>query len=91
LLENDQVRVLDIIVEPGAREPVHAHCRPGVAYTMYEGKYRDYDAQGKLVSEGKDSPPESQFPKTSWAGPIAHSYENLDTKPMRLLLVELKR
>ena len=92
LLENDRVRVLEITVAPGTREPVHAHCLPGVAYVMYEGKYRDYDDQGKLLSEGKESPSESQFPMTSWTEPVApHSYENIDTRPMRSVHIELKR
>ena len=91
LLENERVRVLEITVAPGEREPVHAHCLPGVSYVMYEGKYRDYDAQGKLLSEGKESPPESQFPTTSWTEPVApHSFENLDTKPVRSLHIEFK-
>ena len=92
LLENDRVRVVEITVAPGEREPVHAHCLPGVAYVMYEGKYRDYDGQGKLLSEGKESPPESQFPMTSWTEPVPpHSYENVDTKPMRSVHIELKQ
>jgi len=92
LLENERVRVVEITVAPGEREPVHAHCLPGVAYVMYEGKYRDYDAQGKLQSEGNESPPESQFPMTSWTEPVApHSYENVDTKTMRSLHIEFKR
>lgn len=92
LLENERVRVLEITVAPGEREPVHAHCLPSVAYVMYEGKYREYDAQGKLMSEGKESPPESQFPTTSWTEPLApHSFENLDTKPVRSLHIELKQ
>jgi hypothetical protein len=91
LLENDRVRVLEITVAPGEREPVHAHCLPSVSYVMYEGKYRDYDGQGNLLSEGKESPPESQFPMTSWSEPVApHSFENLDTKPVRSLHIELK-
>lgn len=92
LLENDRVRVIEITVAPGEREPVHAHCLASVAYVMYEGKYRDYNDQGKLLSEGKESLPESQFPMTLWTEPVApHSYENVDTKPMRSLHIELKR
>src|SRR5262245_43458165 len=92
LLENDRVRVIEITVAPGEREPVHAHCLPSVAYVMYEGKYRDYDSQGNLLSEGKESRPESQFPMTSWSEPVGpHSYENVDTKPMRSVHIELKR
>ncbi len=91
LLENDRVRVLDVTVAPGEREPVHAHCLPSVMYLMYEGRSRDYDAQGKLLSEITESPPESQFPVTLWLEPQApHSVENLDAKPLRLLRIELK-
>ena len=90
LLENDRVRVLEVTVNPGVREPVHAHCLPGVEYAMSGGKYRNYDGQGKLVSEGQD-PPES-FPMTLWSEPAPpFSYENLDTMPMRMLRIELKR
>ena len=34
LLENDRVRVLEVTVNPGEREPLHAHCLPGVEYAM---------------------------------------------------------
>jgi len=92
LLENDRVRVLEITVAPGEREPVHAHCLPGVSYDLYAGKYREYDAKGNLVSEVKESPPESQFPMTSWGEPVApHAVENLDTRPMHSLRIELKQ
>jgi hypothetical protein len=92
LLENDRVRVLEITVAPGEREPVHAHCLPSVSYVMYEGKYRDYDGQGKLLEEVKESPDESKFPLTSWTGPVGpHSFENLDTKPVRSLHIEIKQ
>jgi hypothetical protein len=90
LLENDRVRVLEVIVNPGEREPVHAHCLPGVEYTMSGGKYRNYDGQGKVISEGQDPP--GSFPTTSWSEPAPpFSYENLDTTPMRMLRIELKR
>ena len=88
LLENERVRVLEVVVAPGEREPVHAHCRPAAAYTMSGGKYRDFDAQGNLQEQGEDS----QLPTASWVDPVApHSYENLDTTPFRMVLVELKQ
>ncbi len=92
LLENDRVRVLEITVAPGEREPVHAHCLASVSYVMYEGKYRDYDGQGKLLEEVKESPDESKFPLTTWTEPLGpHSFENLDTKPVRSLHIEIKQ
>jgi len=61
-------------------------------YDMYAGKSRAYDAKGNVVSEVKESPPESQFPMTSWTEPVAPlSVENLDTRPMHGLRIELKQ
>ena len=58
---------------------------------MQEGVYRDYDAEGKLVEEVTVAPPPSQLPVTLWLGPQApHSVHNLDSRPTRLLRVELK-
>lgn len=92
LFENDQVRVLDVTVAPGEREPLHAHCLPSVLYVMSEGVYRDYDASGNVVEDQNVAPPASAFPITLWMGPQApHAVENLDTTPVRLLRVELKK
>ena len=92
LLENDKVRVLDVTVAPGEREPVHAHCWPSVLYVMSEGAYRDYDAVGKIIEEQTVAPPASAFPITLWMGPQApHAVENLDAKPVRLLRIEFKQ
>src|SRR5262245_27152104 len=94
LLENDRVRVrvLEVTVAAGEREPVHAHCWPAVSYVTSDVKYRDYDGQGKLREEGKETPDESKYPMTSWEEPTPpHSFENLDTKPFRAVLIEIKQ
>ena len=91
LLENDRVRVLDVTVAPGEREALHAHCRPSVMYLMQEGLYRDYDEDGRLIEEVTVAPPASQYPMTLWLGPQApHAVHNLDSRPTRLLRIELK-
>ncbi len=91
LLENEKVRVLDVIVRPGEREQVHAHCRPSVMYLMHEGIYRDYDTNGRVLEDVTKAPPESQFPMTLWLEPQGpHAVHNLDSKPTRLLRIELK-
>ena len=91
VLENEHVRVLDVTVAPGEREPLHAHCRSSVMYLMQEGTYRDYDAAGRVIEDVTVAPPLSQFPMTLWLGPQApHSVHNLDSRATRLLRVELK-
>lgn len=91
VLENERVRVLDVTVAPGEREPVHAHCLPSVMYLMYEGVYRDYGMDGELLSEATRAQPDSAFPMTLWLDPQGpHAVQNLDRRPVRLLRVELK-
>lgn len=92
LLENHRVRVLDVTVAPGEREALHAHCLPSVMYVMYEGIDRNYDAQGRLINEQKVAPPLSTFPQVYWLeNSPPHSVENLDSRPIRLLRIELKQ
>jgi hypothetical protein len=92
VFENDSVRVLDVVVGVGEREVLHAHCWPSFLYVMFRGKLREWDAKGQLIREVKETPPMSSFPQTQWleVGP-PHAIENLDSQPIRLLRVELKR
>ncbi len=89
LLENDRVRVLDVTVQPGERELLHAHCRPSVLYIMQRGALRDYDGQGNIRRDEK-APPEP-LPYTQWhQTEPPHAVENLDSKVFHLLRIELK-
>lgn len=91
-LENERVRLLDVTVAAGAREAVHAHCRPGVMYVMQVGAYRLYDGEGDTIQERAVAPPASVYPWTTWMEPQGpHALQNLDSRPVRLLQVELKR
>ena len=92
VFENERVRVLDVVVEVGGREPLHAHCWPSVLYVTFRGKLREWGADGKLIREVKETPPATAFPLTQWleASP-PHSIENLDAQPIHLLRIELKQ
>jgi uncharacterized protein (TIGR02145 family) len=91
LFENGEVRVLDVVVPVGTREPLHAHCWPSVLYVMSRGKLREYDASGRVVREEKEAPKAAALPFVTWlpAGE-PHAMENLDTQPIHLVRVELK-
>lgn len=91
-LENERVRVLDVTILPGSRAPLHAHCLPGVAFVLWQGRLREQDADGTLVREIKETPAAERFPEARWMDPQPpHTTRNLDPKPMRLLRIELKR
>ena len=91
LLENDEVRVLDVVVAPHTKEPVHAHCSPSVLYILEASAFIDYDANGKVLLDTRALEAPLAFPMTMWKDPEApHSVENLSDKPLHLIRVELK-
>ena len=92
VLENDRVRVLEVTVQPGEREPVHGHKWPSVMYVMAEDLIRDYDREGKLLYDSRTDKARLKTPYTIWMPPQApHSVENLSKTQLRLLRVELKQ
>ena len=92
VLENERVRVLEVTVRPGEREPLHMHRMPSVMYVMAEDNIRDYDADGKLLYDSRTDKAPRKTPYTIWMEPQApHVVENLSKKPLRLLRVELKQ
>jgi len=92
VLENERVRVLEVTVQPGEREPVHGHKWPSVMYVMAEDLIRDYDREGKLLYDSRTDKARMKTPYTIWMPPQApHSVENLSKTPLRLLRVELKQ
>jgi hypothetical protein len=92
LFENERVRVLDVTVAVGGREKLHAHCWPSILYVTFRGKLREWGADGTVIREVKDTPPPTAFPLTQWldASP-PHSIENLDSRPIHLVRIELKQ
>ena len=92
VLENERVRVLEVTVRPGEKEPLHMHRMPSVMYVMAEDNIRDYDADGRLLYDTRTDKAPLKAPYTVWMEPQApHRVENLSKKPLRLLRVELKQ
>jgi len=91
LLENAAVRVLDVTVAPGKREPVHAHCLPSVLVVLEGGRAQDSDQSGKLLDEGTVIPGGAKAPFAFWLDRTPpHSVHNIDAVPIHLVRVELK-
>jgi hypothetical protein len=86
LLENEEVRVLEVSIVPGTREHLHVHRYPSVIYLessphliehLQDGSIRDLGVRPKGVK---------------WL-PIAqgHYLENVDTFPLHAIRIELKK
>lgn len=93
LLENDKVRVLEVTLAPKELEPVHHHQWASVLYIMEAGDFIDRDGEGNVIMDTRQIPEPLVFPMTMYKNPEApHSVENLsDTKPIRLIRVEMKQ
>ena len=92
LLENNQVRVLEVTLAPGETEKVHHHRWPSVLYIQEAGDFIDYDENGNIILDTRQLKTPLIFPMTMWKDLEApHSIENLSkTKPIRLIRVEMK-
>jgi hypothetical protein len=90
LFENDRVRVLEILIEPGAREPEHTHQWPSVMIVDRLARIRYYK-QGVQTFESPPGAAPQPGPKVSWMEPEGpHSVENIDTTPYHALRIELR-
>jgi len=92
LLENGDVRVLDVTVQPGEVEPLHSHSWNSVLYIQAAGDFVDRDADGNVIFDTRQLEVPLELPLTMWKEPEApHSVENLSsTITLRLIRVEIK-
>jgi len=93
LLENENVRVLDVTVAPGETEPVHSHRWPSVLYILVGADFIDRDGQGNVIFDTRQLKTPLQYPLTMWKDPEApHSAENLSkTITLHLIRIEIKK
>jgi hypothetical protein len=92
LLENDNVRVLEVHIPPGQFVPVHTHRWPSVIFTLAAADFIRRDGEGKLLLDTRVTPFPAPRPVAEWLLPLSpHSVENVGTSEIRLFSVELKR
>jgi len=93
LLENEEVRVLDVTVAPGEIEHVHSHRWPSVLYIMSAGEFVDRDGEGHIIFDTRTLTTPLQLPLAMWKEPEApHSIENLSkTITIHGMRVEIKK
>jgi hypothetical protein len=94
LLENSQVRVLQVTIPPGVTEPAHTHAWPSVmrvdspqplTYITFS------ELDGKRIETGRFEVPMGKPGKTEWMGPEGlHAVKNRGTSEYRALRIELK-
>jgi len=87
LFENDEVRVLEVIVQPGVREPLHAHRYPSVLYYISAAHMLEHSPNIAAVDHPRKEDGGVVFLPV---GP-PHQMQNMETtKPLRAIRMELK-
>ena len=90
LLENDRVRVLEVVIEPGAREPEHTHQAASVMIVDEPARIRYY-AGGALRFESQARAGSPSGVRVRWMEPEGpHSVENIDQHRYHAIRVELR-
>lgn len=90
-LENDRVRIVEVSIPPGVKEPMHTHRWSSVMIVNSSARIRYYDANG----EAKEFPRReinAKNPFIEWLEPEGlHAVENIDgTIPYHAIRVEFK-
>lgn len=83
LLDNDQVRVIEVSLKPGDKLPMHSH-PANVVYFVTGGKTKTTTADGKVTET------EHKAGEAMWSEPITHGNENIGNAATKALVVEMK-
>ena len=90
LLENDRVRVLEVVIEPRTREPEHTHRAASVMIVDEPARIRYYAGRA-LQFESPEHAGALPAVRVSWMEPEGpHSVENIDERRYHAIRIELK-
>ena len=91
ILENKKVRILEVIIKPHQKEPMHVHKYPSVMIIRSSARIRFYNADGK----SKDFQKRNISPKKPLIEYLlpegSHAIENIDNETYYAIRIELKK
>src|ERR687896_1682070 len=84
LLENDQVRVLEVRIKQGAKSEMHSHPR-SVAICLNDQRLKF------TFPNGKSEKADLERGKIVWLDGLSHAVQNVGTEDVSSVVVELKK
>ena len=84
LVDNDQVRVLDVLHQPGVKEPMHSH-------PAYVSVYLSAARVKVTTPDGKTVEKDRKAGDVAYSGPVTHALENTGTADQHVIVIELKK
>lgn len=92
ILENEDIRVLEVTVQPGERETLHHHRWPSVMIVDARPKYVNYDKDGNEIKPAVQAPGNPVMPiMVRLPAQAAHYIHNVDNKPFHAIRIEYKK
>jgi predicted metal-dependent enzyme (double-stranded beta helix superfamily) len=91
LLENENMRVLEVTLQPGERENVHHHQWPSVMVIDSRPNYVNYDKDGNIIRPAIEVSANPEMPIVARLPPqAAHSVLNTGSTPFHAIRIEYK-
>ncbi len=84
LVDNDRVRVLEVLHKPGVKEPMHSH-------PDYVSVYLSATRVKVTTPDGKTVEKDRKAGEVAWSGPVTHALENIGTADQHVIVIELKK
>ena len=84
LLENDQVRVLEVRIKQGTKSEMHSHPR-SVAICLNDQRLKF------TFPNGKTEKADLERGQTVWLDGLSHAVQNVGTEDVSSIVVELKK
>jgi hypothetical protein len=92
IYETDELRVLEVTVQPGETEPLHHHQWPSVMVLDARPSYVNYDANGMEIKPAVAPPANPEWPIMVRLAPqAAHYIRNVDEKAFHAIRIEYKK
>jgi hypothetical protein len=89
MMENDQVRVLDTLVPPGHKVPLHTHRWPCALFIKSWSDFVRCDENGNVVADSRAGG--APGAEVAWSGPLGpHTLENVGDCDLWVVAVEQK-
>ncbi len=84
IVDNDRVRVLDVLHKPGVKEPMHSH-------PDYVSVYLNATKVKVTTPDGKTVEKDRKAGEVQYNSPVTHALENIGTTDQHVIVIELKK
>ncbi len=86
LLENEKVRVIEVVIKAGEKEPMHHHKWPSIMIVDKATNLRYYDKENKTIDIYNNEA------RVEWMDPeLLHAVENISKKEYHAIRIEIKQ